>query len=62
MLHHLDKKSQKEAKALETAHKYVLIPCKRLITPVETRFAYLIHSLFSILGNKGSINYLYGLI
>ena len=54
------KKSQKGAKALETAQKHVGLPCKKLITPVKTRFAYLIHSFRSLLENKCTINYLCG--
>ena len=45
MLHHLDQKPQKGAKALEIAQKHVGLHCKRLITPVKNRFAYLIHYL-----------------
>ena len=59
MLKHLDKKSQKGTKALETAQKQVIIPYKRLITPVNNKFAYLIHSFYSLLENKGVIKYLY---
>ena len=38
------KKTQNGAKVLETAQKHVVLPCKRLITPVKTCFYYLIHS------------------
>ena len=37
------KKSQKEAKALETAHNHVGLTFKRLITPVKYSSACLIH-------------------
>ena len=40
--------------------KHVGIPCKKLITPVKTCLAYLIHSFFSILEHKDAINCLYG--
>ena len=55
-------KTQKGAKALETAFNHVEIPCKKMITPVKTRFAYLIHSFRSLLENIGVVNYLYGLM
>ena len=50
------KKSKKGAKDLETAQKYVGIPYKKFITPVKTLFAYLMHSLHSLLENEGAIN------
>ena len=53
------KNPQKGEKALETSQKHVELPCKRLITPVKTRFAYLIHCFRSLLENKVAINYLY---
>ena len=62
MLHHLGKKSQKGTKALDTEQKRVVLPCKRLITPVKYGFAYLIHSFSSLLENNEAINYLYGSI
>ena len=62
MLHHLDKQNTKGAKALDTAQKHVGIPCKRRITPVKPHFAYLVHSVQSLIKNKGSVNYLYGLM
>ena len=43
-LHQLDKKTQKGEKVLDTAQKHVGLPCKNIITPVKTRFVYLIHS------------------
>ena len=62
MLHHLDKKPQKGAKASETVQKHVELSCKRLITHVKTTFAYLIHPFRYLLENKVDINYLYGLM
>ena len=47
--------SQKEEKSLETSQKYVGLPCKMLITPVKTRFVYIIHSFLYLIKNKGSI-------
>ena len=44
-----EKKSQKGAKALDTAQNHVEILCKKLITPIKTRFSNLIHSFRSIL-------------
>ena len=38
------KKHKRGKKAFETAQKHVGLPCKNLITPVKTCFAYLIHS------------------
>ena len=49
-------------KSLETAQNNVGLPCKKLITPVKTRFAYLIHSFHYLLECRGAINYLYGLM
>ena len=37
------KKITKGGKSLETAQKHVGLPCKRLITPIKTHFACLIH-------------------
>ena len=55
-------KSQKGAQALRDAHIHCKIKDKRLLTPVLTHFAYLIHSFRSLLYNKPSIVYLYGII
>ena len=43
------RKSQKGAKALETVQKNVGLPFKRLITPVKTRFAYIIQSFWYLI-------------
>ena len=53
------KKSQKGARALWEAHIHCGIKEKRLLTPVSTRFAYLINSFRSLLQNKPAIEYLY---
>ena len=53
------KKSQKGAQDLREAQIHCGIKEKRLLAPVSTRFAYLIHSLMSLLENKPSIEYLY---
>ena len=54
------KKSQKGARALREAQICCGIKEKRLLTPVSTRFAYLIHYFRSLLKNKPAIEYLYG--
>ena len=56
------KKIQKGAWALREAQIHCGIKEKRLLTPVSTRFAYLIHSFRSLLENKPTIDYLYGTI
>ena len=52
-------RSHKGEKALEAAQNNSGLPSRMLVTPVKNRFAYLIHSLRSLLGNKPDINYLY---
>ena len=52
----MEKKSQKGAVALATEQYQFNYPKLRLLTMVSTRFAYLIHSFFSILKNKETIN------
>ena len=47
---------------METAQKHVGLPYNRLITAVKTCFAYLIDYFRYLIENKGSINYLYGLM
>ena len=56
------KKRQKGARALRESQIHCGIKEKRLLTPVSTRFAYLIHSFRSLLKNKPEIEYLYGTI
>ena len=53
------KNSQKGARALWDAQIHCGIKEKRLLTPVLTRFAYLIHSFRSLQENKPAIEYLY---
>ena len=52
-------KSQKGARDLQEAHLHCRIKYKRLLPPVLTRLAYLIHSFRSLLDNKPAINYLH---
>ena len=54
------KKIQKGARALLEAHIHCGIKQNRLLTPVLTRFAYLIHSFRSLLENKPAIEYFCG--
>ena len=54
------KKSQKGKKTLERAQKHAVLTCKKLIKPVKTSYAYLIHSFWYLIENKGAIKYLYG--
>ena len=56
------KKSQKGARALQDAHIHCGVKDKRLLTPVSTHFAYLIHFFRSLLDNKPAIEYLYGIM
>ena len=56
------KKIQKGVRALWEAQIHCGIKEKRLLTPVSTRFSYLIHSFRSLLENKPAIEYLYGTI
>ena len=53
-------KSQKGERDLRELHLHCGIKEKLLITPVLTRFAYLIHSFRSLLDSKPEIEYLYG--
>ena len=53
------KKIQKGARDLREAQIHFRIKEKRLLTPVLTRFAYLIHSFRYLLKNKPAIEYLY---
>ena len=55
-------KSQKWEWALRYAQIHCVIKEKRLLTPVSTRFAYLVHSFRSLLDNKPAIEYLCGTI
>ena len=54
------KKIHKGARALRDAHIHCGIKEKRLITPVSTRFSYLIHSFRSLLDNKPAIECVHG--
>ena len=54
------KKIQKGDQALRDAQIHCEIREKRFLTPILTRFAYLIHFLKSLVDNKPSIDYLYG--
>ena len=54
------KKIQKGGRDLREAQIHCGIKEKRLLTPVSTRFAYLIYSFRSLLENKPAIEYLYG--
>ena len=54
------KKIQKGARALREAQINCGIKEKRLLTPILTRFAYLIQSFRSLLENKPATKYLYG--
>ena len=53
-------KIRKGSRALWEAHIHCGIKEKRLLAPVLTPFAYLIHSVSSLLDNKTAIEYLYG--
>ena len=53
------KKSQKGARALREAQIHCGIKEKRLITPVSTRFAYLIHLFTYLLDNNTVVYYMY---
>ena len=44
---------------METAQKHGGVTCKMIFTPVNTHYAYIIHSFQSIIENEGAINYLY---
>ena len=52
------KKSQKGAKDLETARKYVVLPCKRLITTLKI-ISYILSTPSDLFFKIRSINYLY---
>ena len=54
------KMSQKGARYLREAQIHCSIKEKRLLTPVSTRYEYLIHSFRSLLDNTPAIEYLYG--
>ncbi len=54
------KKSSKGAQMLSAAQVHCKLKPRKLLTPVKTRFAYLIHSFRSLLRNREAINYLYG--
>ena len=54
------KKSRKGAWALCEAQIHCGIKERWILTPVSTRFSYLIHSFRYLLGNKHAIEYLYG--
>ena len=56
------KKNQKGARDLREKHLYCGIKEKRVLTPVSTRFSYLIPSFRSLIDNKPAIEYLYGSI
>ena len=53
---------QKGARALREAQIHCGIKEKRPLTPVLTRFAYLIHSFKSLMENNPAVEYLYGTI
>ena len=53
------KKSQKGARSLWDTHIHCCIKEKRILTPVLTRFAYLIHYSRSLLENEPAIEYIY---
>ena len=52
------KKIQKGERDLQEAQIHCGIKEKLLLTPVSTRFAYLIHSFRSLLENKPAIEYI----
>ena len=54
------KNIQKGGRSLQEAQIHFVIKDNRLLTPVSNRFAYLIHSFWSLLENKPTIEYLYG--
>ena len=53
-------KSHKGQKFLSEAQIHCNFPCQRLLTPVKTRFAYLIVAFRCLLKNRAAIDYLYG--
>ena len=53
------KKSQKGATFLAQSQEHCGLRPKRMLTPVKTRFAYLIHSFRALLENRPAIDYLY---
>ena len=54
------KKSQKGASFLQQAQEHCGIPKQRLLSPVKTRFAYLILSFQTLLDNRKAMDHLYG--
>jgi len=54
------KKSQKGQNGLAESQSHCQLPQRALITPVKTRFAYLVVSFRCLLENKEAIDYLYG--
>ena len=54
------KKIQKGGQALREAQLHRRINMKHFLTPVSTRFSYLIHLFRNLLYNKHMIDYLYG--
>ena len=56
----MDKKSKKGCNSLREAQEFCHLPPQKLLTPVKTRFAYLIYAFCRLVSNQAAINYLYG--
>ena len=54
------KKSQKGCNSLREAQEFCHLPPQKLLTPVKTRFAYLIYAFRRLVSNQATINYVYG--
>ena len=54
------KKSKKGHTFLSESQLYCNLPITHLLTPVKTRFAYLMHAFWCLLKNRKAIDYLYG--
>ena len=54
------KKSHKGQKFLSDAQNHCKLPSQGLLTPVKTRFVYLIVAFRFLLKNSAAIDYLYG--
>jgi hypothetical protein len=54
------KESQKGCDSWREAQEFCHLPPQKLLTPVKTRFAYLMYSIRSLIANQAAIDYLYG--
>ena len=56
----MDQKSHKGQKFSSDAQQHCNLPSQRLLTPVKTRFAFLVVAFRCLIKNRAAIDYLYG--